>query len=74
MSRNASPIRYKRNNLPNANARYGRRVMDQITAFWTWEGRCVRNQQGYIVDSRGNGYDLPYNKTDAKQGRRGRNR
>jgi hypothetical protein len=66
-------IRYKRNPLPNRNARFGRKVMDEVTGFWTYEGLTVINQQGYRIDPRRGGYDLPENLTDAKQtGRRGR--
>lgn len=72
MARNTHPIRYRRNRPPNVNARFGRKVMDEMTGFWTYEGRCIRNQQGFLVDGRGDGYDLPYNLTDAPQGKRPR--
>lgn len=63
-------IRYRRNPLPNRNALFGRKVLDAITGFWTYEGRTVRSQQGHRVDGRGSGYDQPDNVTDAKRQKR----
>lgn len=49
--------KYGRNPPPPRHMRFGRKVMDQQTSFWTYEDKLVQDETGLWVDPNFGGYD-----------------
>lgn len=56
MTGRKNPPLYRRN--PRLLSEYGRRVMCDVSGFYTYEGRIVVDEEGQRVDPRYGGYDV----------------
>lgn len=57
MAKSSRPIRYRSNPPLWGFVNDGKKVMDAVTGFYTYEDFLVANDFGDLVDSRGDGLD-----------------
>ena len=56
--RRRTDARYARNPPPVGRLRWGRRVLDGQSGFWTYERRLIEDEWGLLIDPRFGGYDV----------------